>query len=85
MAQTLAASYVASLFFTICSHFQFGMEGKGLEPIVEALFGPNGFFPDTVMKTVYYATDKMPSQVNEILKTMIPALNERKKRQVCQL
>ncbi|XP_027021973.2 apolipoprotein Bb, tandem duplicate 1 [Tachysurus fulvidraco] len=61
---------------------EFGMEGKGLEPIVEALFGPNGFFPDTVMKTVYYATDKMPSQVNEILKNMIPALNERKKRQV---
>ncbi|XP_060722344.1 apolipoprotein Bb, tandem duplicate 1 [Tachysurus vachellii] len=61
---------------------EFGMEGKGLEPIVEALFGPNGFFPDTVMKTVYYAADKMPSQVNEILKTMIPALNERKKRQV---
>ncbi|XP_058235125.1 apolipoprotein Bb, tandem duplicate 1 isoform X2 [Hemibagrus wyckioides] len=59
-----------------------GMEGKGLEPTVEALFGPNGFFPDTVMKAVYYATDKMPSQVNEILKTMIPALNDRKKRQV---
>ncbi|MCJ8743825.1 hypothetical protein PDJAM_G00098620, partial [Pangasius djambal] len=58
-----------------------GMEGKGLEPTVEALFGPNGFFPDTVMKTIYYATDKMPSQVNEILKTMIPALNDRKKRQ----
>ncbi|XP_034169697.2 apolipoprotein Bb, tandem duplicate 1 isoform X1 [Pangasianodon hypophthalmus] len=58
-----------------------GMEGKGLEPTVEALFGPNGFFPDTVMKTIYYATDKMPSQVNEILKTVIPALNDRKKRQ----
>lgn len=60
------------------------MEGKGLEPTVEALFGPNGFFPDTVMKTIYYATDKMPSQVNEVLKTIIPALNDRKKRQVCQ-
>lgn len=60
------------------------MEGKGLEPTVEALFGANGFFPDIVMKTIYYAADKMPSQVNEVLKTMIPALNDRKKRQVCQ-
>lgn len=55
------------------------MEGKGLEPTVEALFGPNGFFPDTVMKTIYYAADKMPPQVNEVLKTIIPALNDRKK------
>lgn len=60
------------------------MEGKGLEPSVEALFGPEGFFPDTVLKTIYYAADKMPSQVNEILKTMIPDLNERKRHQVCQ-
>lgn len=60
------------------------MEGKGFEPAVEALFGPDGFFPDTVMKTIYYASDKMPSQVNEILKTMIPALNDRKKKQVRQ-
>ncbi|XP_053531616.1 apolipoprotein Bb, tandem duplicate 1 isoform X2 [Ictalurus punctatus] len=58
-----------------------GMEGKGLEPSVEALFGPEGFFPDTVLKTIYYAADKMPSQVNEILKTMIPELNERKRHQ----
>uniref|UniRef100_A0A4W4F378 Vitellogenin domain-containing protein n=1 Tax=Electrophorus electricus TaxID=8005 RepID=A0A4W4F378_ELEEL len=62
--------------------FEVGMEAKGLEPTVEALFGPNGFFPDTVMKTIYYAADKMPSQVNEVLKSMIPALrNDRKKRQ----
>lgn len=60
------------------------MEGRGLEPTVEALFGPNGFFPDTVMKTIYYAADKMPSQVNEILKTIIPALKDRKMKQVFQ-
>lgn len=60
------------------------MEGKGLDPTVEALFGPNGFFPDTVMKTIFYASDKMPSQIKEILKTIIPALNDNKKKQVCQ-
>ncbi|KAF5891255.1 apolipoprotein, partial [Clarias magur] len=58
-----------------------GMEGKGLDPTVEALFGPKGFFPDTVMKTIFYATDKMPSQIKEVLKTIIPALNDNKKKQ----
>ncbi|XP_051500925.1 apolipoprotein B-100-like [Myxocyprinus asiaticus] len=64
---------------------EIGMEGKGLEPTIEALFGPSGFFPDTVMKTIFYAVDKMPSQVSEVLKNVLPILgNERKKRQVSQ-
>lgn len=59
------------------------MEGKGLEPTVEALFGANGFFPDTVMKTIYYAADKMPSQFGQTLRNILPSLrNDRKKRQV---
>ncbi|KAI5610950.1 apolipoprotein Bb, tandem duplicate 1 isoform X1 [Silurus asotus] len=61
---------------------EIGLEGKGFEPTADVLFGPNGFFPDTVMKTFYYAIDKMPSQVNDILNNMIPGLNDRKKRQV---
>ncbi|XP_072553083.1 apolipoprotein Bb, tandem duplicate 1 [Salminus brasiliensis] len=65
--------------------FEVGVEGKGFEPTVEALFGPNGFFPDTVMETIYFASDKMPSQVNEVLKNIIPELrNARKKRQASQ-
>lgn len=63
--------------------FQIGMEGTGLEPAVEALFGANGFFPDTAMKTIYYAADKMPIQVKQVLRNMLPSLrNDRKKRQV---
>uniref|UniRef100_A0A674EJ59 Apolipoprotein Bb, tandem duplicate 1 n=1 Tax=Salmo trutta TaxID=8032 RepID=A0A674EJ59_SALTR len=59
-----------------------GMEGKGLETTVEALFGENGFFPDTVLKTVYFVSDKMPLQVNEVMKRMMPALKkDRMKRQ----
>ncbi|KAK6294983.1 hypothetical protein J4Q44_G00342090 [Coregonus suidteri] len=62
-----------------------GMEGKGLEPTVEALFGENGFFPDTVLKTVYFVSDKMPLQVNEVMKTMMPTLRkDRMKRQASQ-
>uniref|UniRef100_A0A8C7PEG6 Vitellogenin domain-containing protein n=1 Tax=Oncorhynchus mykiss TaxID=8022 RepID=A0A8C7PEG6_ONCMY len=62
-----------------------GMEGKGLEPTVEALFGENGFFPDTVLKIVYFVSDKMPLQVNEVMKRMMPALKkDRLKRQASQ-
>ena len=59
------------------------MEGKGLEPTVGALFGDNGFFPDTVMKTIYFAADRMPGQFKKVLKNILPFLrNDRKKRQV---
>ncbi|XP_062407541.1 apolipoprotein B-100-like [Sardina pilchardus] len=62
-----------------------GMEGKGLEPTVEALFGANGFFPDTVMKTIYYAADRMPGHFSQTLKNILPSLrNDRKKRQSSQ-
>ncbi|XP_067274430.1 apolipoprotein B-100 isoform X2 [Pseudorasbora parva] len=64
---------------------EIGMEGKGFEPIVEALFGEDGFFPDTIMKATLYATDKMPAQLNEVLDNMLPITrNERKKRQASQ-
>ncbi|XP_065112516.1 apolipoprotein B-100 isoform X1 [Paramisgurnus dabryanus] len=64
---------------------EIGMEGKGFEPLVESLFGVNGFFPDTAMKTIFYAADKMPIQVNDILNNIIPGLrNDRKKRQATQ-
>ena len=59
------------------------MEGTGLEPTIEALFGENGFFPDTVLKTMYFVSDKMPQEVSVVMKNLLPALrNDRKKRQV---
>uniref|UniRef100_A0A667Y3E0 Apolipoprotein B n=1 Tax=Myripristis murdjan TaxID=586833 RepID=A0A667Y3E0_9TELE len=64
---------------------EIGMEGKGLEPTVEALFGENGFFPDTVLKTMFFVSDRMPHEVNEVLKKIMPALrNNRGKRQISQ-
>ncbi|XP_039527523.1 apolipoprotein B-100-like isoform X2 [Pimephales promelas] len=61
------------------------IEGKGFEPIVEALFGDDGFFPDTIMKTTLYATDKMPIELNEVLDNMLPFMgNDRKKRRASQ-
>lgn len=59
------------------------MEGTGLEPTVEALFGEHGFFPDTVLKTMYFVSDKMPFEINNVLKTMLPKMKtDRMKRQV---
>uniref|UniRef100_A0A3B5L4P9 Apolipoprotein Bb, tandem duplicate 1 n=1 Tax=Xiphophorus couchianus TaxID=32473 RepID=A0A3B5L4P9_9TELE len=53
---------------------EIGMTGEGFEPTIEALFGENGFFPDTALKTIYFVSDNMPQPVNEILENAIPAL-----------
>ncbi|CAL8315641.1 unnamed protein product [Lota lota] len=64
---------------------EIGMEGKGFEPTVEALFGENGFFPDTALRTMYFVSDNMPIGATEMLKKMLPALKkDRKKRQASQ-
>lgn len=56
------------------------MEGKGFEPNIEALFGQNGFFPDTVSKALYWAEDKMPPKIREVLeKWLAPLKSERPK------
>uniref|UniRef100_A0A8C8CZK7 Vitellogenin domain-containing protein n=1 Tax=Oncorhynchus tshawytscha TaxID=74940 RepID=A0A8C8CZK7_ONCTS len=60
--------------------WEIGMEGKDFEPTIEALFGKSGFFPDTVSKAMYWAGDKMPDQVNEVLKNFAaPLKNEKTK------
>ncbi|CAM4685949.1 unnamed protein product [Leuciscus chuanchicus] len=51
---------------------EIGMEGKSYELIVKALFGNDGFFPDIIMKTTLYATDKMPAELTEVLDNMLP-------------
>lgn len=53
---------------------QIGMEGKGFEPTVDALFGTNGFFPDTVMKTMYFVSDNIPTVISSTLEKIIPAM-----------
>lgn len=49
--------------FSIVIFQQLGVQGKGFEPAVETLFGKNGFFPDTVLKTLYRTLDKLPGLV----------------------
>ncbi|XP_072772227.1 apolipoprotein B-100-like [Nerophis lumbriciformis] len=48
-----------------------GIEGKGFEPTIEALFGKNGFFPDTLSMAMYWAEDKMPLKIKEVLEKWV--------------
>ncbi|KAI1895133.1 hypothetical protein AGOR_G00103160 [Albula goreensis] len=65
--------------------FEAGLEGKGMEPTIEALFGENGFFPDTASKAMYWVGDKMPDRMHEVLKNWVgPLRNDRMKRQVSE-
>ncbi|KAL6485915.1 hypothetical protein MHYP_G00053070 [Metynnis hypsauchen] len=65
--------------------WEFGMEGKGFDPSIEAIFGKNGFFPDTISKAVYWVGDKMPNPLNEVLQQwMEPLRTNKTKRQVSE-
>ncbi|CAJ1077019.1 apolipoprotein B-100-like [Xyrichtys novacula] len=55
--------------------WEIGMEGKGFEPTMDALFGKNGFFPDTLSKALYWADDKMPPKVREVLRKWVPPMD----------
>uniref|UniRef100_A0A3B3BIT0 Vitellogenin domain-containing protein n=1 Tax=Oryzias melastigma TaxID=30732 RepID=A0A3B3BIT0_ORYME len=54
--------------------WEVGMDGKGFEPTIEALFGENGFFPDTVSKALYWAEGKLPLKVKEVLENWVAPL-----------
>ncbi|XP_037668799.1 apolipoprotein B-100 [Choloepus didactylus] len=47
--------------------FEIGLEGKGFEPTIEALFGKKGFFPDSVNKALYWADGQVPDHVSKVL------------------
>uniref|UniRef100_H3B136 Apolipoprotein B n=1 Tax=Latimeria chalumnae TaxID=7897 RepID=H3B136_LATCH len=47
--------------------FEFGLDGNGFEPTVEALFGQEGFFPSTAMKALYWVNGKVPEKVSDLL------------------
>ncbi|CAM4694151.1 unnamed protein product [Leuciscus chuanchicus] len=53
--------------------FEIGMNGKGLEPTVDALIGIDGFFRDTMQKTINYAADSV-FKGNDIMQRMFPSL-----------
>jgi len=61
------------------------LNGKGLEPTVDALIGIDGFFRDTMQKTFNYAADSVFSG-NDVMQRMFPSLwNNIKTQQVFQI
>ncbi|MGH0136677.1 UNVERIFIED_CONTAM: hypothetical protein FKN15_037528 [Acipenser sinensis] len=48
--------------------FEFGLDGNGFEPSLDALFGEKGFFPDSALKAMYWVNNKLPESINEVLK-----------------
>nr|XP_009940445.1 PREDICTED: apolipoprotein B-100-like [Opisthocomus hoazin] len=47
--------------------FELGLDGKGFEPTLEALFGEKGFFPDTASKALYWVNGRVPEKVSKVL------------------
>ncbi|XP_033618748.1 apolipoprotein B-100 [Fukomys damarensis] len=53
--------------FASADLFEIGLEGKGFEPTLEALFGKQGFFPDSVSKALYWVNGQVPDHVSKVL------------------
>ncbi|KAK2493270.1 hypothetical protein MC885_004097 [Smutsia gigantea] len=53
--------------FASADLFEIGLEGNGFNPTVEALFGKQGFFPDSVNKALYWVDDQVPDHVSKVL------------------
>ncbi|XP_044022340.1 apolipoprotein B-100 isoform X2 [Siniperca chuatsi] len=62
--------------------FEVGVEGTGFEPTIDALFGEQGFFPDSISKVMYWAGDKA-HMLREVLDRITPD-RDSMKRQVPQ-
>lgn len=62
---------------------QIGLEGKGFEPTLEALFGKQGFFPDSVNKALYWVNGQVPDRVSKVLVDHFGYTRDDKHEQVC--
>ncbi|XP_078030967.1 apolipoprotein B-100 isoform X4 [Epinephelus lanceolatus] len=62
--------------------FEVNVEGTGFEPTIDALFGENGFFPNSIFKVMYWADDKA-KMLREVLERTAPQ-RYRMKREVPQ-
>ncbi|CAL8271230.1 unnamed protein product [Merluccius merluccius] len=61
--------------------FEVGVEGKGFEPTLDALFGERGFFPEAISRVMYNSgAYKVPKVLQKILDRLAPD-GSRMKRQ----
>ncbi|KAM9316095.1 apolipoprotein B-100 [Gastrophryne carolinensis] len=56
-----------NVFGSSVDMFEIGIEGKGFEPTLDALFGKGGFFPDSAAKALYWANGKVPDRISQVL------------------
>ncbi|XP_058523352.1 apolipoprotein B-100 [Ochotona princeps] len=61
--------------------FEIGLEGKGFEPTLEALFGKQGFFPDSVNKALYWVDGRVPDFISKVLRDYFGYTKEDKREQ----
>uniref|UniRef100_A0A8C5RAB3 Apolipoprotein B n=1 Tax=Laticauda laticaudata TaxID=8630 RepID=A0A8C5RAB3_LATLA len=63
--------------------FEIGLDGKNLEPTVEAMFGPGGFFPDAATKALYWIDGKVPEKFSQVLFDYFGYSKDATQGQVC--
>ncbi|XP_063298188.1 apolipoprotein B-100 [Pelobates fuscus] len=56
-----------SVFGQSVDMFEVGVDGKGFEPTLDALFGKKGFFPDSALRALYWIDGKVPAKVTDML------------------
>ncbi|KAM8776139.1 LOW QUALITY PROTEIN: apolipoprotein B-100 [Rhynchonycteris naso] len=67
--------------FAAVDLFELGLEGEGFEPTLEALFGKQGFFPDSVNKALHWVDGQVPDDVSTVLKDHFGYSKEDKREQ----
>uniref|UniRef100_A0A8D2K4M6 Apolipoprotein B-100 n=1 Tax=Theropithecus gelada TaxID=9565 RepID=A0A8D2K4M6_THEGE len=65
--ETMLKMTLTAFGFASADLFEIGLEGKGFEPTLEALFGKQGFFPDSVNKALYWVNGQVPDGVSKVL------------------
>uniref|UniRef100_A0A2K5L6M5 Apolipoprotein B n=1 Tax=Cercocebus atys TaxID=9531 RepID=A0A2K5L6M5_CERAT len=65
--ETMLKTTLTAFGFASADLFEIGLEGKGFEPTLEALFGKQGFFPDSVNKALYWVNGQVPDGVSKVL------------------
>ncbi|XP_074050950.1 apolipoprotein B-100 [Macrotis lagotis] len=65
--ETMLKTTLSIFGYPSVDFFEVGLEGKGYEPIVEALFGKQGFFPDSTTKALYWVDSRVPGPVSQVL------------------
>uniref|UniRef100_G1QIQ2 Apolipoprotein B-100 n=2 Tax=Hylobatidae TaxID=9577 RepID=G1QIQ2_NOMLE len=65
--ESMLKTTLTAFGFASADLFEIGLEGKGFEPTLEALFGKQGFFPDSVNKALYWVKGQVPDGVSKVL------------------